>query len=95
MAFRLISLVQGCYIFLSQFNLLLYTPPLKKVDRQDQEVYQTVAYNGTVTIADPPQSIFDPQAWFLYIILASVLGAAAYFVYSTYLPQSPCSVLTC
>jgi len=45
-----------------------------------------VAYNGTVTIADPPQSIFDPQAWFLYIILASVVGAVAYFVYSTYPP---------
>jgi hypothetical protein len=52
-------------------------------------VYQTIAHNGTVTIADPPQSIFDPQAWFLYIILASGLSAVAYFVYSTYDPLSP------
>ena len=52
-------------------------------------MYQTIAHNGTVTIADPPQSIFDPQAWFLYIILASGLSAVAYFVYSTYDPLSP------
>lgn len=50
-------------------------------------MYQTIAHNGTVTIADPPQSIFDPQAWFLYIILASALGGVAYFVYSTYVPN--------
>lgn len=47
-------------------------------------MYQSVAHNGTVTIADPPQSIFDPQAWFLYIILASAVAGAGYFVYATF-----------
>ena len=47
-------------------------------------MYQTVAHNETVTIADPPQSIFDPQAWFLYIILASAVAGAAYFAYTTF-----------
>jgi hypothetical protein len=47
-------------------------------------MYQTSAHNGTVSIFDPPQSIFDPQAWFLYIMLASALAGVAYFVYSTY-----------
>lgn len=42
-----------------------------------------MAHNGTVTIADPPQNFFDPQAWFLYIILASALAGVAYLVYST------------
>ena len=46
-------------------------------------MYQSIAHNGTVTIDDPPQSIFDPQAWFLYMILASAVAGAGYFVYST------------
>ena len=45
-------------------------------------MYQSIAHNGTVTIADPPQSIFDPQAWFLYLILASVLAGGVYFIYT-------------
>ena len=51
-------------------------------------MYQSVAHNGTVTIADPPQNIFDPQAWFLYLILASAVAGAGYFIYATSLPQS-------
>jgi hypothetical protein len=47
-------------------------------------VYQSVAYNGTVTIADPPSSFFDIQALFLYIILAAAFAGAGYLVYSTY-----------
>jgi len=43
-----------------------------------------MAHNGTVTIADPPQSLFDPQAWLLYLILASAIGSVGYFIYSTY-----------
>jgi len=51
----------------------------------DGQTYQSLAHNGTITIADPPQSIFDPQAWFLYLILASVIGGAGYLVYSTWI----------
>jgi len=46
-----------------------------------------MAYNGTVTIADPPTSFFDLQALFLYAILASAFAGAGYLVYSTYSPS--------
>ena len=59
---------------------------------QDGQTYQTVAHNGTVTIADPPQSYFDPQAWFLYLILAAVFTGITYAIYSTY-PSLPNSFL--
>uniref|UniRef100_A0A0S1MJ49 Signal sequence receptor subunit alpha n=1 Tax=Phakopsora pachyrhizi TaxID=170000 RepID=A0A0S1MJ49_PHAPC len=47
--------------------------------------FQTVAYDSTVTIKEPPTRWFDPQLILLYIILGSGFGTVGYMVYVSYL----------
>ncbi|EFP87718.1 hypothetical protein PGT21_025567 [Puccinia graminis f. sp. tritici] len=52
--------------------------------------HQSIAYDSTVTIQEPPTRWFDPQLILLYIILASTFGGIGYMVYSSYVvPVKP------
>jgi hypothetical protein len=42
------------------------------------------AYNQTVSIVEPAQSWFDPQALFLYLIVGAALVGGAYFAFQSY-----------
>ncbi|RUS27276.1 translocon-associated protein, alpha subunit [Jimgerdemannia flammicorona] len=42
--------------------------------------HRAVGFNSTVTIVDPPTSIFDLQLLFLYVVLAGVLGGIGYLI---------------
>ncbi|KAF2703488.1 hypothetical protein K504DRAFT_392239 [Pleomassaria siparia CBS 279.74] len=49
-------------------------------------VFHTVSvYNETISIVEPPTSIFDPQIIFLYIVLLGAFAGTLYFIYSTWI----------
>lgn len=43
------------------------------------------AFNQTVSVVDPPVSVFDPQMVFLYLLLASGCAGALYAVYGKWM----------
>ncbi|KAI9620460.1 hypothetical protein H4Q26_013672 [Puccinia striiformis f. sp. tritici PST-130] len=52
--------------------------------------HQSMAYDSTVTIQEPPTRWFDPQLILLYIILGSAFGGIGYMVYNSYVvPAKP------
>ncbi|POW07754.1 hypothetical protein PSHT_09817 [Puccinia striiformis] len=52
--------------------------------------HQSMAYDSTVTIQEPPTRWFDPQLILLYIILGSTFGGIGYMVYNSYVvPAKP------
>ncbi|RUS18271.1 translocon-associated protein, alpha subunit [Endogone sp. FLAS-F59071] len=42
--------------------------------------FRAVGFNSTVSIVDPPHSIFDIQLLFLYVVLAGVLAGVGYMI---------------
>lgn len=51
--------------------------------------FRGVAYNGTVSIVEPAQSLLDPQLLFLYVLLAGMLVGAGYLIKQAFFPDSP------
>lgn len=43
--------------------------------------YQVPAYNGTVSVVDPPTSILDPKVLFLNLFFTTISGFILYWVY--------------
>ncbi|KAI6247367.1 hypothetical protein HI914_04437 [Erysiphe necator] len=62
------------------------------ISNQNGSSYHIQAFNQTVTIVDPPASIFDPQIIFLYLFLTAMTGGSLFWAYSTWikplLPQA-------
>ncbi|KAF3908634.1 hypothetical protein AA313_de0202800 [Arthrobotrys entomopaga] len=56
----------------------------------DGKMIQHTAYNGTISVAEPPTSLFDPQILFLYIFILGLVGAGGYVAYQTWVvPMLP------
>ncbi|CCX34449.1 hypothetical protein FPQ18DRAFT_342867 [Pyronema domesticum] len=53
---------------------------------QDSDKVQTVipAYKGQVQIVEPEAGIFDPQMWFLYLLLLTGFSTAGWYAYNTW-----------
>ncbi|CAG8590139.1 4407_t:CDS:2 [Ambispora gerdemannii] len=46
--------------------------------------FEGVAYNSTIHIVEPEQSIFDLQLLFLYLILAGIIGGVGYMIFQAF-----------
>jgi len=54
------------------------------------KMVQYMAYNGTISVAEPETSLLDPQVLFLYLILTSLVAGGGYLAYSTWVvPMLP------
>ncbi|KAL1996490.1 hypothetical protein VTN49DRAFT_8090 [Thermomyces lanuginosus] len=57
----------------------------------DGKLYNINAFNGTVSVVEPPVSIFDPQIIFLYLFILAFFAGIVYFFYTVwiapYFPQ--------
>ncbi|CAG8529292.1 10977_t:CDS:2 [Ambispora leptoticha] len=46
--------------------------------------FEGIAYNSTIHIVEPEQSIFDLQLLFLYLILAGIIGGVGYLIFQAF-----------
>ncbi|KAF8421025.1 hypothetical protein EV426DRAFT_633875 [Tirmania nivea] len=58
---------------------------LQMVLRSEQRLVTATAYNSTVSIAEQPMSLLDPQLLFLYLILLSSIAGAGHWAYNYWL----------
>ncbi|KAF3914914.1 hypothetical protein ABW20_dc0107808 [Dactylellina cionopaga] len=57
---------------------------------QGNKPVQYTAYNGTISVAEAPTSLLDPQILFLYLFILGVVGAGGYVAYQTWVvPMLP------
>ncbi|WFD36851.1 hypothetical protein MCUN1_003741 [Malassezia cuniculi] len=56
-------------------------------DQSNSKIYNLLAYRGSVTVEEPPQSLFDIQLLSVYVIIAAFAAGVAYFVYKAYVPE--------
>lgn len=59
---------------------------LKVLDGQTQKTHTILAYQGSVTVIEPPKNWLDPQLWSLYLLGLAILGGAAYYAASMFAP---------
>lgn len=57
-------------------------------DGQTSKKYNVQAYQGNVTVIEPPKNWLDPQLWSVYLIFAGLLAAAGYAA-KQYLAPAP------
>lgn len=55
-------------------------------DGQTSKKYNIQAYQGTVTVIEPPKNWLDPQLWSVYLILVGLLAGAGYFAKQYFAP---------
>ncbi|RMJ27524.1 hypothetical protein PHISP_01581 [Aspergillus sp. HF37] len=64
---------------------------LSSIVTAEDNMYNIVAYNSTVSVVEPETSILDPQVIFLYFFLLACFGGVVYFFYTVwiapYFPQ--------
>ncbi|EMD87952.1 hypothetical protein COCC4DRAFT_173291 [Bipolaris maydis ATCC 48331] len=48
-------------------------------------VFTIPAYNETVSVVEAPNSFFDPQILFLYLVVLGAFGGTVYFIYNTWI----------
>lgn len=57
---------------------------------KDGRAAQYTAYNGTISVAEPPTSLLDPQIMFLYLFILGVVSGGGYLAYQTWVvPMLP------
>ncbi|KZT51756.1 hypothetical protein CALCODRAFT_476824 [Calocera cornea HHB12733] len=75
------------YVFHSEFkpkDLKLHL----WVDYLDgKEKWRATAFEGIVTIVEPPSSLFDLQIWGAYALVLALIGGGSYWAYLSYFPQ--------
>lgn len=54
-------------------------------DKSSLNKYNLLLYRGSVTVEEPPQSLWDLELLSVYLILAGLAGAVAYYVYLSYI----------
>ena len=54
-------------------------------DKSSLNKYNVLLYRGSVTVEEPPQSLWDLELLSVYLILAGLVGAVAYYVYVSYI----------
>ncbi|KAF3932872.1 hypothetical protein ABW19_dt0200510 [Dactylella cylindrospora] len=52
--------------------------------KEGGKVVQYTAYNGTISVAEPPTSLLDPQVLFLYLVLTGLVAGGGYLAYNTW-----------
>ncbi|KAK6359679.1 hypothetical protein TWF696_000822 [Orbilia brochopaga] len=58
--------------------------------KEGGRVAQYTAYNGTISVAEPPTSLLDPQILFLYLFILGVVSGGGYLAYQTWVvPMLP------
>ncbi|CAO1625054.1 unnamed protein product [Sympodiomycopsis kandeliae] len=64
-----------------EFRLLIH-------DGQTSKKYNIPAYQGKVTVIEPPKNLLDPQLWSVYLILLGLLAGSGYFLKQYFLPSN-------
>jgi len=54
-------------------------------DKSSLNKYNVLIYRGSVTVEEPPQSLWDLELLSVYLFLAGLVGAVAYYVYVSYI----------
>ncbi|EJU04613.1 hypothetical protein DACRYDRAFT_20303 [Dacryopinax primogenitus] len=75
------------YVFHSEFkpkDLKLHVW-LDYLDGENES--RATAFEGIVTITEPPSSIFDLQMWGTYLLLLALVAGGGYWAYQSYFPQ--------
>lgn len=54
-------------------------------DKSSLNKYNVLLYRGSVTVEEPPQSLWDLELLSVYLFLAGLVGAVAYYVYVSYI----------
>jgi len=54
-------------------------------DKSSLNKYNVLLYRGSVTVEEPPQSLWDLELLSVYLFLAGLVGAVAYYVYLSYI----------
>ncbi|KAF3923467.1 hypothetical protein ABW21_db0207980 [Orbilia brochopaga] len=58
--------------------------------KEGGKVAQYTAYNSTISIAEPPTSLLDPQILFLYLFILGLVSGGGYLAYQTWVvPMLP------
>ncbi|EPS44733.1 hypothetical protein H072_1264 [Dactylellina haptotyla CBS 200.50] len=58
--------------------------------KKSERIIQYTAYNGTISVAEPPTSLLDPQILFLYLFILGLVGGGGYLAYETWVvPMLP------
>ncbi|KAK6505157.1 hypothetical protein TWF481_007078 [Arthrobotrys musiformis] len=58
--------------------------------KEHGKAVQYTAYNGTISVAEPPTSLLDPQILFLYVFILGLVSAGGYVAYQTWVvPMLP------
>ena len=58
-------------------------------DKSSLNKYNVLLYRGSVTVEEPPQSLWDLELLSVYLFLAGLVGAVAYYVYLSYIQPAP------
>lgn len=62
-------------------------------DQSESKTYNVLAYRGSVTVEEPPQSLFDLQlcvfanSLSVYAVIAAFAAGVLYIVYKAYVPE--------
>ncbi|KZO96630.1 hypothetical protein CALVIDRAFT_536996 [Calocera viscosa TUFC12733] len=54
---------------------------------EGENKWRASAFEGIVTIVEPPSSLFDPVMWGTYGLLLAIVGGGSYWAYLSYFPQ--------
>ena len=54
-------------------------------DKSSLNKYNVLLYRGSVTVEEPPQSLWDLELLSVYLFLAGLVGVVAYYVYLSYI----------
>lgn len=57
-------------------------------DGQTGKKHNLQAYEGSVTVIEPPKNWLDPQLWTVYLLGLAIVAGIGYFVQQTYFPAA-------